>query len=137
MTSPNRFTAPKATFARHARTAALRSARRLVAIAIVGAALGSGSRADAAFLYATTYGGAVVRIAPDGTTSVVTTTVTNPYGLAVSGAGNLYVNDHLSGVTRVFTPAGVLINTFTFVGAIPTAMTFGPDGNLYSTPTTA
>ena len=77
------------------------------------------------------YPNAVYKVAPDGTTTSLTRSIENPNGIAVDGAGNIYVSDISAQQVQVVSPAGVvsLASGFKFnsIGAVAV----DGAGNLY------
>jgi len=90
--------------------------------------------------------GRIARVMPDGSHSLVRGGLITPIGVAISPAGVLYILRYSSafvlkpfphflpntGVVYRLTPGGALVPVVTGLN-VPTAMTFGPNGNLYIT----
>jgi T5SS/PEP-CTERM-associated repeat protein len=80
----------------------------------------------------------IVKITPDGVSSVFTTGVTRPFGLAFDRSGNLYVADAGSDTIEKFTPDGTG-TVFASTGTNePLDLAFDSSGNLFAScyPTT-
>lgn len=90
--------------------------------------------------------GRIARVTPDGRYTIVRSGLITPIGVAISPAGALYILQYASafvlkpfphflpntGVVYRMTPQGSLVPVVTGLN-VPTAMTFGPNGNLYIT----
>lgn len=81
-------------------------------------------------LYATDWsGGAVVRIAPDGSRHVLTKEIPSPAGAAVDAAGNLYVASYSGDYIAHVAPSGAIRKVAVGL-ATPTGISFAADGRL-------
>jgi sugar lactone lactonase YvrE len=74
--------------------------------------------------------GSIVKFAPNGTMSPFAAGLSQPFGMVVDGANNLYVADFGSGSIFRFTPGGTK-TTFTSGLSAPRALAFDSNGVLY------
>lgn len=75
--------------------------------------------------------GTVIEVAPNGASSTVTSSISNPGALAVDSAGHLFVANTISFSGTIYEVSG---STVTTVGTVPTyanSIAVGPDGSIY------
>ena len=103
--------------------------RSFLAAVIVILATGIRTRADV--VYATSFqGGNVYKIAADGAATPFATGFSGPTGLALDGAGNLFVADGPAGTVSEVTPAGAVSTIASGLNS-PYGLAFDHSGTLY------